>query len=248
VREVIGQRLNRLSERCNQVLTVASVIGREFGFKLLGILNIEATEEQLLRALDEALKAHLIEELPGAGERYQFTHALVQQALAKEPSASHRVRLHARIAEALEGLYVAEPEAHAGELAHHYAEAMTITGPAKLAHYSLPAGERALGAYAWEEALQHFQRGLTAKGIPLAGTDPAWDSEAATLLFGLGRAQVATADRHQVDQAVASFSRAFEYYAEAGDVEHTVEIAERLVGHGLPHLMRYRPSRRKADQ
>ena len=28
VREVIGQRLNRLSELCNQVLTTASVIGR----------------------------------------------------------------------------------------------------------------------------------------------------------------------------------------------------------------------------
>ena len=28
VREVIGRRLDRLSERCNEVLTVASVIGR----------------------------------------------------------------------------------------------------------------------------------------------------------------------------------------------------------------------------
>ena len=30
VREVIGRRLDRLSERCNETLTVASVIGREF--------------------------------------------------------------------------------------------------------------------------------------------------------------------------------------------------------------------------
>jgi predicted ATPase len=30
VREVIGRRLDRLTERCNQTLTTASVIGREF--------------------------------------------------------------------------------------------------------------------------------------------------------------------------------------------------------------------------
>ena len=230
VREVIGQRLNRLSERCNQVLTVASVIGREFGFKLLGILSSEATDEQSLRALDEALKAHLIEELPGPGEWYQFTHALVQQTLAEELSASHRVRLHARIAEALEGLYVAEPEVHAGELAHHYAEAMTITGPAKLAHYSLLAGERALATYAWEEALQYFQQGLMAKGVRLTGTEPAEDAQTAAFLFGLGRAQAATLPRQQLrEAAVTTFRRALDYYIGAEDVDRAVAIAEHRV-------------------
>ena len=32
VREVIGRRLDRLSERCNEVLTIAAVIGRQFRF------------------------------------------------------------------------------------------------------------------------------------------------------------------------------------------------------------------------
>ena len=35
VREVIGQRLNQLSKRCNLALTTASVIGREFSLELL---------------------------------------------------------------------------------------------------------------------------------------------------------------------------------------------------------------------
>lgn len=39
VREVIGQRLNRLSERCNEVLTTASITGREFDFRLLSNLT-----------------------------------------------------------------------------------------------------------------------------------------------------------------------------------------------------------------
>ena len=37
--------------------------------------------------------------------RYQFTHALIQETLAEELSLTRRVRLHARIAEALEELY-----------------------------------------------------------------------------------------------------------------------------------------------
>jgi predicted ATPase len=45
VREVIGQRLNRLSEACHQTLTIASVIGREFDFRLLRTLSDEVTDE-----------------------------------------------------------------------------------------------------------------------------------------------------------------------------------------------------------
>src|SRR5918997_4949296 len=48
VREVIGQRLNRLSKICHQMLTIASVIGREFDFRLLRTLSDEVTDEQLL--------------------------------------------------------------------------------------------------------------------------------------------------------------------------------------------------------
>jgi len=38
VREVVGRRLNRLSERCNEVLTIAAVVGREFTLQQLGRL------------------------------------------------------------------------------------------------------------------------------------------------------------------------------------------------------------------
>ena len=48
VREVIGQRLNRLSSHCNQAMTIASVIGREFAFALLRRLDEESPEDRLL--------------------------------------------------------------------------------------------------------------------------------------------------------------------------------------------------------
>jgi tetratricopeptide (TPR) repeat protein len=220
VREVIGQRLNRLSESCHQVLTIASVIGREFEFRLLSMVSSGVSEEQLLAVMDEGLAAHLIEELPGRAEGYQFCHALIQETLLSELSAARRVRLHARIAEALEELYGADADSHVSELAYHYGAAMTITGSAKVAHYSLLAGEWALAAYAHEEALIHFERGLAAKERQLM------DAESATLLFGLGRAQAATLERYRMQEVVATLNRALDYYAGAGNVEQAVAIAE----------------------
>jgi len=60
VREVIGRRLNRLSQRCNEALTVASIIGREFTLAQLRPLVEEATDERLLELLEEALVSRVI--------------------------------------------------------------------------------------------------------------------------------------------------------------------------------------------
>ena len=210
VRDAIGQRLNRLSEECNQTLTVASIIGREFDFRLL-------------RLVDEALEAHVIEELPQARERYQFSHALVQETLSEELSTSRKVRLHARIGRALEGRYGAGAEAHASELAYHFGEAEPVLGPEKLVHYSLLAGERALATYAWEEGLAHFERGLEAKeGEPM-------DPETAELLFGLARANLGALEQFEIQrmrESVAQLGRAFNYYTEIGELDRAVAVAE----------------------
>ena len=102
VREVIGRRLNRLSQRCNETLTIASVIGQEFELRQLRPLVEDISEDRLLK---EALAARVIEELPQAVGWYQFTHALIQETLTEELTLTRRVRLHARIAETLEELY-----------------------------------------------------------------------------------------------------------------------------------------------
>ena len=230
VREVIGRRLDRLSERCNETLTIASVVGREFTLEQLSPIIEDISGDRLLEVLDEALSARVIEELPTAVGRYQFTHALIQDTLAGELSTTRNVRLHARIAEALEVLYGADAEAHAAELAHHFAEGQTVLGAEKLVRYSRLAGERGLAAYAFEEALAHFERGLVSRGIPLAGSQPAPDGEAAALLFGLGRAQLATVERYGLSAAVACLRRAFDFYTEAGEVDRAVAIAQ----HPLP--------------
>ena len=175
-----------------------------------------------MEAIDEGLEAHLIEELTGGLERYQFSHALIQETLSEELSTSRQVRLHARIAESLEKIYGANV-AHAAELAYHCAEADTILGTEKLVRYFLLAGEQALATYAWEEASGHFERALVAKEVPLSGYEAAGDSECAALLFGLARAQMVMAERNEL--SADPLSRAFKYYADAGDVERAVAVA-----------------------
>ena len=228
VREVIGQRLNRLSPECNRVLATASIIGREFNLDQLSRLFDDSStgagprlsEEQLLEALGEALEVRLIEELPQAVGRYQFAHRLAQETLIQELSLTQRVRLHARIALALEELYGARVEEHAAELAYHFAQAETVTGIEKLVRYCLLAGEQALAAYAFEEALPQFERALAAK------EDQPVDADTAALLFGLGRAQAATGGQVRAHEALGSLERAFEYYIDAGDVDRAVAAAE----------------------
>ena len=220
VREVIGRRLDRLSERCNETLPIASVIGREFTLVQLKPLIEDMSEDRLLEVLEEALGSRVIEELPQSVGRYQFTHALIQETLAGELSTTRKVRLHARIAQELEDLYGSDAESRAAELAHHFAEAQTVLGTEKLVHYSLLAGERALATYAHAEALAHFQRGLAAKA------DQPSDSETGQLLYGLGRVQVATLPPYELREAVQTLGQAFDYFVDAGDVDRAVAVAE----------------------
>ncbi len=93
VKDVITRRLARLSDECNNVLTIASVIGRDFGLDALQRAS-DLSEEQLIDALEEAIDASLVREVPGTVGRYSFAHALVHEALYDELTTTRRVRLH----------------------------------------------------------------------------------------------------------------------------------------------------------
>jgi tetratricopeptide (TPR) repeat protein len=217
VRLAIRRRLSRLSEDSLEILKVAAVIGREFSLDQLAALTEIATEERLLVVLEEALTDRVIEELPRSVGRYQFSHSLIQDTLAQELSPTRRVHLHARIAQDLEILYGDNIEIHAAELAYHYAESQGATGLGKMVNYSSLAGEWALSAYAYDDALAHFKRALTGR------EGQAMDGDTAKHLFGLARAQGATG---QVDEAWGNMEHAFDYFIRVGDVSGAVAVSE----------------------
>ena len=60
------------------------------------------------------------------------------------------------------------------------------------------------GKCAWEEALAHFEKGLAGKSVSLDSARQTRDEELATLLFGIGRAQLATLPKYRLSDAVAN--------------------------------------------
>jgi class 3 adenylate cyclase len=156
VREVVGRRLDRLSDECNRVLTVGSVIGREFGLKLLEKVS-DVKGDRLLEALEEAISARVIAELPRTTDHYWFSHALIRETLYEELSTTRRVRLHRQIGKALEEL---DAEGNLPQLAYHFAEAAPGGDVDRAVTYARRAGEKAVASFAWEDAATQFERAL----------------------------------------------------------------------------------------
>jgi class 3 adenylate cyclase len=160
VREVVGRRLDMLSEPCNEALGIASVIGREFALDLLEAV-VDAGPDALMDLMDEAVASRVLVEMPGPSARYQFPHHLVRQTLYEELTATRRARLHRRIGEALEELHGGRTHGHLPELAHHFGEAARAGSDIdKAVDYGRRAGDRAMELIAYEEAVEHYQRVL----------------------------------------------------------------------------------------
>jgi DNA-binding CsgD family transcriptional regulator len=172
-----------------------------------------------LRVLEEALEAHIIEDVPGTPAHFRFAHALFERTLREEIPTTQRVHLHALIGEALENYYREGIEQHAAELAHHFAASETLTGHEKVTRYSLLAGEQALAVHAYEDAERHFERALQslerAPGTP--ATAATLSRLAASLRLGL------TIDSQQ--SAWRAMARAFDTYVEVGQPEAAVKVA-----------------------
>jgi tetratricopeptide (TPR) repeat protein len=161
VREVIGRRLDRLSQACNGVLSTASVIGRDFTVEILEQVS-DLGGDELLEVLEEAVEARILDEAPHTAGRYSFHHALIREALYAEISSTRRLRLHRRIGQALEAAYGARIEAHVAELAYHFCCAAPGGDVEKALDYSARAAERALQLLAYEEAAGYCERALEA--------------------------------------------------------------------------------------
>jgi class 3 adenylate cyclase/tetratricopeptide (TPR) repeat protein len=209
VRLVVSRRLERVSEDCRRVLTTAAVIGRAFSFELLEALT-EVEADVLLDAVDEAERAHLITSSgDGREARFTFAHELIRQTLLSGLSLPRRQRVHLRVAEAMERVYVHTLEEQAADLAHHLYQSGTAADPRKTVHYLALAGERALGAAAFEDALRHYENALS--------LHPADDRrEHADLLFKRGLARRSLG---RWEQALADWREALAIYEKLGDAE-----------------------------
>jgi class 3 adenylate cyclase/tetratricopeptide (TPR) repeat protein len=161
VREVIGRRLDHLSEGCNRMLTVASAMPGGFGVDVVGsVTGIDV--DTTLDLLDEALAARVVRERKDARGVYEFTHALIRQTLYGELSTPRRVRLHRQIGQVLEDRYGDHPDAHLPELAHHWFQAAPGGDVDKAVEYATRAGDQSRMRAAHEEAARSYDMALQA--------------------------------------------------------------------------------------
>ena len=162
VKDVIGRRLDRLAPATLETLTLAAVLGSDFRLATLQAVAADQMQDDLIASLEAAVAARLILEDPEEVDRFSFTHALVRQTLYERPIASRRLRLHRRVAVALEA---AALPVHPAELAHHYFQAREVGGAAKAIVYSLQAAGARQAAHAYEDAAAHYERALAALKI-----------------------------------------------------------------------------------
>jgi transcriptional regulator with XRE-family HTH domain len=155
VREMVRSRLRRVSADCTKALQVASVIGERFDAALVASAASQP-DAGVIDLLEEAARAGLIVEINDEPDCWQFSHSLTRRVTSDELSMSRRVRLHQRIAEALES----RPGVSAAELGHHFGAAASKDSAQKAVRYERLAGERALDEVAAEVAAGHFSRAL----------------------------------------------------------------------------------------
>jgi class 3 adenylate cyclase/tetratricopeptide (TPR) repeat protein len=218
IRLVIGQRLERLNEEWRRALTAAAVIGRGFSFELLEALG-EVDTDVLLDAVDEAERAHLITAVSdGPDDRFTFAHELIRQTLLSGISLPRRRRLHLRVAEAMELVYARALEEHTADLAHHLYQAGAAADPRKTVHYLTLAGESAIAAAAFEEALRYYDSALS-----LQPTDDRRGR--ADLLYKRGLAKRSLG---RLEDAFVDWREALAAHDELGDAEAVGRICHEM--------------------
>ena len=210
VRDVIARRLTHLSEECNRILVLASVLGREFALDALARLAAVSTDD-LLEILDEAMAARVVSDLPGIPGRLRFAHVLIRDTLYEELTTARRVRLHRLVIEALEELYAEEPGPQLAELAFH-----SIAGSEfeKGLDYARRAGDRALSLLAYEEAARLY--GTALEALDLAGAPE--EVVRCELLLALGEAE----------NRAGHTAAAKKTFAEAADIARRLRLPPQL--------------------
>lgn len=204
-RRVIDRRMSRLSEDSRRMLLLASGFSGGFDCAVLQELT-GLTEDHLLDCLDECLTAGFLVatvELPPA---YQFSHAIVRQAIHAGSNPDRRARLHRRIALALERSCAGREMEHAAELASQYHGSLSLTGSEKGVRYALEASEQAKSRRAYEQCVTFLRM----------ASDLCHDCGAGEKAEIIRRLALAEAEALLLDDARRTTEEALETMASAG--------------------------------
>jgi DNA-binding CsgD family transcriptional regulator len=223
VRDAIVARLERLSRNARAVADVAAVRGTRASDAVLEAVTGLPTAS-LVDAIDELRRERvLIDADTSDGVYYDFTHPTLQATLYAELGKARTRLLHGQIATALEHHYGVSSDAHADELAFHFARAASVEMAPKAARYLASAGRSALARYATREAATYLASALDLvdRGAP----GDAAMIDAAPLLEDVARAKQRNGE---YAEARSLWTRARQLATERGDVARVAAIERRL--------------------
>jgi DNA-binding SARP family transcriptional activator/predicted ATPase len=211
VEGVVEERVNKLDDSLQKLLTVASVEGAEFTAEVLaGVLGLDRkiVVNDLSQELDKRHRLVLAQGVRRLGEErvsiYRFRHTLFETHLYNQLDPVERTNLHEEVGSLLEDLYGEAAEEVSFALARHFDEAGI---PDKAVAYYEKAGNRAKQLSANEDAISHLTR-----AIELVQTSPDSPERAQRelgLQISLG-APLITARGYGASEVNATFTRARE--------------------------------------
>ncbi|GAA2635111.1 hypothetical protein Adu01nite_28540 [Paractinoplanes durhamensis] len=150
VRDVVRDRMAGLDDGARDLLHMAALIGRDVDLGLLSRATGVAVADCLDR-LDPLHALGLLEPGPDGPSSLRFAHDLVRESVSETTTRQQAVRLHLRVADALEEIH-ADDEAVAERLAFHLWSAGPLAEPARTAEALIRAGRRAAAKLAFESA------------------------------------------------------------------------------------------------
>ncbi len=156
INDVLLARIDRLEENTRNLIKVASVIGRNFFYRILSEVatNVKDIDNKLsyLKEIQLIRDRRRMEEL-----EYLFKHALAQEAAYESILLQKRKEIHLHVAESIEQIFKQRLHEFYGMLAFHYSKAEKTE---KVEEYLIKAGEEALKASASSEALNYYQKAM----------------------------------------------------------------------------------------
>ena len=162
VLELIQQRLGVLAPSSRRILEIAAVIGKQFDIELCQSADPRRSDERaVLEALDEAVRADLIIEVPKAFGRYEFGQDLILDAILAGLTNTARRMAHRDVARAVEA-QTSGGAARVSALARHWLAAGAAGDLAKAGHWAGEAARNAEKVAAWSEAARWYELALEA--------------------------------------------------------------------------------------
>ncbi|MFQ5788755.1 MAG: tetratricopeptide repeat protein, partial [Thermodesulfobacteriota bacterium] len=156
IQDIIMARIDRLDENLKGTIQYASIIGREFSYKLLKELMEIGDELQdyltNLKGSELVYEKSIFPDL-----EYRFKHSLTQEVAYNSLLIKKRKDLHGKIGETIEDLYGDKLEENYELLAYHYGRSERDE---KAVDYLTLAGDKSSKIYSTEDAIGNYEEAL----------------------------------------------------------------------------------------